>query len=133
MNERKSINKFKLRNDVLLIISLLLVASLAMLYLFVFRKSGNVVQVTVDGELYATYSLSDTVTEDIHSGSDGRAVNRLVICDGKAYVESASCPDGICVSHRPVFRDGESIVCLPNRVVVTVINDEDEGSPDIVS
>ena len=48
-------------------------------------------------------------------------------------MENASCPDGICVSHRPIFRDGESIVCLPNRVVITVVSDGDTASPDIVA
>ena len=61
-------------------------------------------------------------------------LNRFVIRDGKAYMEYASCPDGICVDHSPIFRDGESIVCLPNRVVITVTdsNNQDEG-PDIVA
>jgi hypothetical protein len=35
-------------------------------------------------------------------------------------VEAADCPDKLCVSHREIFREGESIVCLPHRVVVTV-------------
>ena len=56
--------------------------------------------------------------EDIHTGKDG--LNRLVIKDGKAWVETASCPDGICAAHKPIHREGESIVCLPNKVVITV-------------
>lgn len=117
------------RNDILLIAVLLLVAAVGALYLFVFRGAGNTVTVTVDGQLYATYALSDTVEVDIDSG-DG--TNRLIIRDGKAFVEAASCPDGICVAHRPIFRDGESIVCLPNRVVVTVTSREQTDAPDIV-
>ena len=91
------------------------------------------IKVTVDGELYGTYSLSQNITEDIRTGDDGSGLNRLIIKDGKAYVESASCPDGICVSHRPVFRNGESIVCLPNRVVITVITGDTSDAPDIVA
>ena len=56
----------------------------------------------------------------------------MVISDGKVRVDLADCPDGICVAHRPIFRDGESIVCLPNRVVVTVITDNSEDAPDII-
>ena len=119
----------RVRNDILLIAVLLLVAAVGALYLFVFRGAGNTVTVTVDGQLYATYALSDTVEVDIDSG-DG--TNRLIIRDGKAFVETASCPDGICVAHRPIFRDGESIVCLPNRVVVTVTSREQTDAPDIV-
>ncbi len=101
--------------------------------MFVFRSSGDTVKVTVDGKLYGTYSLSQTITEDIKSGETDNQLNRLVISDGKAYMETASCPDGICVAHRPIFRNGESIVCLPNRVVITVITDNSTDSLDIVA
>ena len=47
-------------------------------------------------------------------------------------MEKATCPDGICVSHTPIFRDGESIVCLPQRVVITVVSNNDTDTPDIV-
>jgi len=129
MKKQEETRPRRVRNDILLIAVLLLVAAVGALYLFVFRGAGNTVTVTVDGQLYATYALSDTVEVDIDSG-DG--TNRLIIRDGKAFVETASCPDGICVAHRPIFRDGESIVCLPNRVVVTVTSREQTDAPDIV-
>lgn len=133
MKEQKNKNVFHLRNDIIFIIALLLICALGMLYLFVFRSSGNTVKVTVDGELYGIYSLSQNTSENIRTGKDDSELNRLVIKDGKAYMENATCPDGICVAHRPVFRDGESIVCLPNRVVITVITEKHTDSPDIVA
>ena len=132
MTEHKSTNRSHLRNDILFVVVLLVVAAAGILYLFVFRDSGNVVKVTVDGKLYGEYSLLQNTTEDIYTGDDGSSHNRLVIKDGKAYMETASCPDGICVAHRPIFRNGESIVCLPNRVVITVITDDGDDSHDIV-
>ena len=114
--------RLHIRNDILFIAGLLLVCAVGILYLFVFRSSGNTVQVTVDKEVYGVYSLSQNITVDIRSGEDGTKLNRLIINDGKAYIEAASCPDGICVAHRPIFRDKESIVCLPNRVVLTFLN-----------
>lgn len=90
------------------------------------------VKVTVDGELYGVYSLSQNMTEDIHTGEDGQQLNRLVIRDGKAFVENATCPDGICAAHRSISRNGESIVCLPHRVVITVAAAETDDAPDIV-
>ena len=131
MKKDKKTNRSKFRNDVIFIAVLLLAATVGIIYLFVFRESGNTVKVTLDGELYGIYSLSEDITEDIHTDKDG--LNRLVIKDGKAFVESASCPDGICVAHTPVFRNGESIVCLPNKVVVTVILENDTDSPDIIA
>ena len=54
MKEQKSIRKVHLRNDLFFILVILVIAAVGMLYLFVFRESGNVVRVTVDGELYGT-------------------------------------------------------------------------------
>ncbi len=133
MKEQKNLKKFHLRNDVIFIVILLLICAVAAMYLFVFRSGGDTVRVNVDGEIYGVFSLSENIVEDIRSKKDASGVNRLVIKDGKAYVESASCPDGVCVAHRPVFRNGESIVCLPNGVVITVITDNGENSPDIVA
>ena len=133
MKFQKNTEVNKHRNDILLIVLLLSVSALALLYLFFFRKAGNVVKVTVDGKAYGTYSLLENVTQDIVTGKDKDGLNRFVIEDGKVYMEYASCPDGICVSHAPIFRDGQSIVCLPNRVVVTVVEELDDDKMDIVA
>ena len=74
----------------------------------------------MDGEEYGTYPLSEDTVVEIRTGKDGEELNRLIIRDGKAFVERATCPDGICSNHRPISRDGESIVCLPHKVVITV-------------
>ena len=119
----------KKRNDVLMIGALILIVAIVGGGLYLFSGKGASVKVTVDGELYAVYSLSENRTEDIYT--EGNNLNRLVIEDGQAYIKTATCPDGICRDHRPISRNGESIVCLPNRVVVTVMA-EDPSSPDLV-
>ena len=132
--EGKPKNKKHLRNDVILISALLIVALLLAGYLFLFRKAGSTVTVTLNGEPYAEYSLSEDRVEDIYSGEGRVQHNRLVIRDGVAFVESASCPDGICADHYAIYRDGESIVCLPHKLVITVVADDTAkgaDSPDI--
>ena len=106
------------RNDVIFIAVLLTVIAVAGACLCLFRGEGDTVTVSVDVKVIATYPLNVDRAEDIRTGEDG--LNRLVIKDGKAYVETASCPDGICAAHKPIHREGESIVCLPNTVVITV-------------
>ena len=92
-------------------------------------RSGDTVTVTVDQTVYGKYPLGEDRTVEIRHGD---AMNLLVIRDGRASVESASCPDGICVSHRPISRNGESIICLPNKVVISV-SSEKTNAPDIVA
>lgn len=132
MNNKENKKKHSLRNDIILITAVILAAVIGLLYLNFFRSPGNTVTVTVDGEIYGVYSLSENIAEDIYSGENNENYNCLVISDGKASMETASCPDGICVSHKSIYRDGESIVCLPNRVVVTVSLDGSSDSPDVI-
>lgn len=117
------------RHDILFIAVLLFLCAAAALGLYVFREDGDAVTVSIDGQLYAEYPLTeDRVVELISDGG----FNRLVIEDGYAYVEEASCPDGICSSHRPISHNGESIICLPNKVVIE-IHRREQNQPDIIS
>ena len=83
--------------------------------------------VTVDGQFYGEYALNENQTVEIVT-EKGR--NLLVIENGKAYVSEASCPDGICAAHRPISFKGQSIICLPNKVVIEV-QTESPNQPDI--
>lgn len=119
----------KTKNDVRLIVTLLLLLAVATLALLLFRTEGDSVTVTVDGKLWGEFSLLEDRVVEIKNGDD---YNRLIIRDGKAYVEYASCPDGICAAHRPVSYGGESIICLPNKVVIEV-HTADNDRPDIIA
>ena len=122
----------KFKADLILIAALLLLATLLGLFLFLSRKPGDSVTVTVDGEHYATFSLSEPLRHEIRTGRNGEQINVLIIENGQAYVQHASCPDGICASHRPISYNGQSIICLPHRVVITVQRQGTADQPDII-
>ena len=56
---------------------------------------------------------------------EGTAGNVLVIENGAVHMESASCPDKLCVKQGTKSQVGETIVCLPHRLVATVISAEE--------
>lgn len=110
------------RNDLILAAAVLVVAAAILALQFFRQDSGeHVVEISVDGELFGTYDLTDDRT--IETGG----TNRVVIEDGSAHMEWADCPDQICVNHRAISKNGESIICLPNQVVVTVVSSEESG------
>ena len=127
MQENRSTKK-SVKLDVIIIVALLLVALLWVGASLLFREVGGYVTVEVDGVLVATYSLA----------YDGEyaigATNFLVIEDGCAYMQGANCPDKTCVGVGRVKYAGQSIICLPNRVVVTVMAAPgEEGDLDLIS
>ena len=71
--------------------------------------------------LYGEYSLKENRTVQIVTD---KGENTLCIENGRAYISSADCPDLLCVRQGGIEKDGESIVCLPHRVIVTVSGGE---------
>ena len=105
------------RNDLLLAAVLLLLGGALALFLWLTRQTGGIVTVQVDGEVLFELLLHEDT--QIVLGEGGHT-NTLVIADGKAQVVEASCPDQICVRQGSIQYAGESIVCLPHKLVITV-------------
>lgn len=83
---------------------------------------GAIAVVTVDGEVYGEYQLDEDQVVEIKK--DGKVTNTLTIADQKADMTDADCPDLLCVHQKAISKDGETIVCLPNKVVITVKSNE---------
>ena len=117
----------KHRLDIIVLASLLLLSILTLLFVTLTKKEGASVEVTVDGEVVATYPLFVNGEYTLNGGT-----NVLVIEDGKAYLTYSSCPDHVCERTGKIRYSGETIVCLPNKLTVTVTG-KTEDSVDFVS
>lgn len=62
---------------------------------------------------------------------DGRYPLRVCIDYDIVYVEHADCPTQDCVRTGMIHRPGQSIICLPNQVVIKIVGNDSSG-PDIV-
>lgn len=109
------------------ILLLVIIFVSAVIGYFVFQKMqstpGGQVKVTVDGTVYSTYDLHTTgeKAQKIEiKNAEGTVTNTLVIENGKADMISADCPDKLCVNQHAISSNSETIVCLPNKVVVEV-------------
>lgn len=123
--------KRKIRNDLLIILVPLILCIGYAVWVNLSRQAGGYVYVEQDGDIIGVYPI-DEDTEITFENENG-GYNVLVIADGKADITSASCPDKVCVNHREIGFEGESIVCLPNRLTVRVIKTEKQTSvPDLV-
>lgn len=116
----------------------LVLAALLLAFSQLFTGGGGVVLVTVDGAEYARIPLGTSRSLTIHQ-PDGAENVLLVEADGFC-MQCATCPDQLCVKQGKVTADnapsralGASVVCLPNRVVCTLITDEAPAasSPDL--
>ena len=90
---------------------------------------GSNIMITVDGKEYGTYSLFQ---EQIITIGEGETQNIIEIKGGKAYMKEASCPDQLCVDQNEISFDKESIICLPNKVVLTVTSDAESDVDGVI-
>lgn len=113
----------KHKNDMILLLSLFALSAILLTVGALLKKPGSEVEITVDGKVVGVYPLTEDRRTDIGTG------NVLVISGGYAFMESADCKNQTCVRHRPVSKAGETIICLPHRVIVRIVGESGDG-PD---
>lgn len=117
-----------------IIIGLFVVASFIPALLFGLSEraesSGYYVEIKVEGELYETMQLTGhTGREEIRIETD-LGVNIVEVVDEKVGIYEADCPDKVCYSPEYIERSGETIVCLPNRIVIEVKGESPEDNDE---
>ena len=126
---KKFLEDKKLHSDIILIGVLLIISLSVLLFVFLTREEGAVADVYVDGVKVAEYPLSIDGVYYINNGS-----NVLVIENGTAYMREANCPDKFskngCVNTGKISYVGQTIVCLPNKIIVEIVG-EGEGIVDV--
>ena len=108
-------NRKTLWADLLLVGALLLSALLLRLWLRPAETAGGVAVVRVNGVETGRHPLSEDGRFPLNGGS-----NLLVIEQGRAHIEEADCPDKLCVAQGEIWREGEVLCCLPNRLTVRI-------------
>lgn len=145
--------------DVVVIIVCLLAALILAVYLFNRQEQGKLLRISHDGETVITIELAESISgqrQDSESGGRGiyylityeenRAVpvryeerpdmpagvsyNLVYISPEEVWMEAADCRDQICVHHRPIAGNRESIICLPHRLVVEIAGEGQDEALD---
>lgn len=123
--------KDKIRNDVILAAVIVIIAVAGLLFINGTKVKGNKVVVKVNGVETQSYSLSENAEFEVKTGKNNENINTVVIENGKARVTEADCPDGICKDYRPISYVGETIICLPHKVVIEIVGDNTDMDLDV--
>ena len=125
--------KYIKKADIILFVVLVVLGIACTVGLAVTRTSGSTVVIERNGELYATYSLNENRTIEISADARDEVCNTVVIKDGTVYMESASCHNQVCVKHSAISLAGESIICLPNKIIVRIEGSKSGGGYDAIT
>ena len=104
------------RNDRILLAVLLLVTGLLFcLQPQPVQTKAAFIEVKADGQLYGTWRLDSpqTVTIDTAYGK-----NEIRIMDNAAFILHSDCPNRDCARQGKIVNIGDSIICLPHKLVI---------------
>ena len=103
----------------ILLAALLLLSALACIPLLSGAGAAQA-RITSDGEHIATVNL--TIDQQFTVESSGGGHNTITVKNGAIAVTDADCPDHYCMD-RGYCTGGSQIVCLPNRLVITFLDE----------
>lgn len=116
-------NKKKLRNDLILIGSLLVMAIVSLVIILTTRKSNNLIAtVKVNNQIVYRIDLNKENGKDYYvDGKNGKL--RIHIKDGAIAIIESNCPHQDCVNMGYVKQTGKPIICAYNDVTIIIEGD----------
>jgi len=94
------------------------------------NSSNRTLIITQDKEVLYRIKLDDSY-ENIIEVDDGDHLNIIHIEKGEVWVEQANCFNQVCVKERPISKSNQVIVCLPHKLIIEIVG-EDDGAVDII-
>lgn len=98
------------------IVAAVLVVLVALTVWLALKPDGNTVEVFEDGKLIYELSLAEDKVVEI--GKEGHFA--LKIENGSVFVLYSDCPNQDCLHAQAIKKEGGTIICLPNKIVIKV-------------
>ena len=127
---KKKINKY----DIGLIAAIIIINVFFILFggKSAVKKNSKIAYIYSNNELVKEYVLTDDVKDEVKIESD-TGYNILHIENGQIWIHDASCPDKICISQGKISQDGEIIVCLPNKMLIKIVDYNEDNEIDFIA
>jgi len=109
------------KSDIKLVIILCLISFIGVFAFKFFSKEGENALVYYDGKLIKTIDLS-VDSDYVVNGENGDVL--VNVKDGKIKVNDENSPLHLCSKQGYISESYESIVCLPNRIVININSDD---------
>ncbi|MBS7577188.1 MULTISPECIES: NusG domain II-containing protein [unclassified Enterococcus] len=132
----KKISKYlNLKPFDFLIVSILVIGSF--LPLFILRNTnsaGNEVwaELRVDGKLIKKFDLSQNEASNYRYVADDGDYNLIEVKNQQIRIKEANCGDQICIKRGWIKKSGETIVCLPHKLVIEIKNNAETNDGEVV-
>lgn len=125
---------FLTKGDKLLIVLIILISfsSLAYIRLQAFSNDEKYVSIQVNGEEIKKYIFDSKLIGQTIPIETKYGYNLVEFGDEEVRVIEADCPDKLDVKQGYISNIGETLVCLPNRLVIEIKGIENDSDIDII-
>ncbi len=103
--------------DIILSIALLIVSLMCMWMIIHGKTSGEEADIYLDGKLVQTVRLNKN--QNIELVSTLGEIN-IHVNNHKIWIHQVACPDQTCKKMGKITKTGETIVCVPNKLVIVI-------------
>lgn len=112
----------KIRNDIILILSLLVVSVIILVCINLFSQKDDLYAVVYhDNDVILTidFELLSKEKEYVVEGEIGQ----IIICADKdgVWIKEATCSDLVCIDQGKITNSSQTITCLPNKIVIKLV------------
>lgn len=129
-------NKIFKKWDIIVIIILILLSFIPeLVFGIVMGKSytSTYAEITIDGRLYKKILLSEHRGEESLDVKSKYGYNIIDIKDDSIRILDADCKDGICIKSGFISKTGESLVCLPHKLMIEIKgSDDNQNDVDVI-
>ena len=86
--------------------------------------------VKIDGKVYKEISLSSLKEDDTFTVETSKGNNTISVKDKSISITHADCHDSLCVKQGSKSKVGDTIVCLPHKLIIEIKGKEEDSSSD---
>lgn len=115
-----------------IVIACILVISSVSVFAYMKFSAGShhIAEIKQDGKVIKTVDLDKVKDgQDIRISYDTDHYNIVRIEKGRIRITDADCPDKVCVKTGWITQPGQSVICLPHKLIIKI----EGGSKDIDS
>ena len=105
----------------IVVIVVLLVSSIGIYaYKLAFKDKDKIAVIKENGKVIETINLSSLKETQKFDIKNGEHINTIVAENNRIRMIESDCPDKVCIKTGWISQAGESIVCLPNKIIISI-------------
>lgn len=115
----------------LLFLAALLSLSILLMVFYKGDLTSDKVTISIGRILYREVPVDQDQIIEV-ANDDGTRLLTVRIQNGSVEVVESTCKDHICMDSGPIKHEGQTLVCLPNQVVITLVSTNLKGPDGIL-